>query len=205
MHSTPDASPRPFRSLLLVLVAAAAVVLAACGDGETATDPTPPLVDDGDDGATVPADDDGAIGEPDDEDSQTDEVEGSGEDVVPSSSRARVIGDFGDMDIDLLLTEDSECAIGDAPNAGDEPAAEVNGSTTDGETFRLDWSVDEGELSMSLDMDGTEWTADPPLGEIEQQVIRLTRNGEVYLDTTFESSDGDTRDALLYVNCQPVT
>lgn len=187
---------------LFALLGALVLLAGACGDGETDADPTPPLGDD-DTNATVPRDNSGAIGEDGEDDSQTD-VGRLDEDVVPTSGTARVVGDFGGSDLELLLTEDARCEIREAPEAGDEPAAEVSGETEDGTRFTLDWSVSVGELTSTLEVDGTTWTAAPPVNELDEQVIRLTRNGEVYLETSYESG-GEVSEALFYVNCRPDT
>jgi hypothetical protein len=192
----------PLKRTAAAVLAASALLLSGCGDEETATDPTPDDLSDPD--ATVPADDDGAVGEPDDEDSQTDDQEPSADDVVPSSNRARVAGPFGGRDLNLVLTEDARCAI-EEEGAGGESGAEVTGATEDGTTFSLDWSVDAGKLSASLEIEGTTWTVERDTDGTDEQVIRLTRAGEVLLDTEFESGAGESAEALLYVNCQPVT
>lgn len=194
-------SKRRFLRLPLVVLVAVAIGVGACGDGETDTDPTPPL-DDEEGSGTVPRDDSGAVGEPDDEDSQTD-VGRLEEDVVPTSGTALVIGAFGDDDIELELTEDTQCAIREAPEAGDQAAAEVEGATTGGESFSLDWSVDVGNLTSTVELDGTTWTTAADLDERDERVIRLTRNGEVFLDVTYEAGTGEERQAQLFVNCRP--
>ena len=218
---------RPLPLLLIALLTLVVAVGACSGDDDDA-DPTPPGIGDDDTNATVPRDDDGAIGEADDEDSQTDTTDvgapvdddipndasddldagGPRDDVVPTSSRARVLGAFGDQEIDLLLTEDAECAIEQAPDAGDEAGAEVVGATADGTAFELDWSVDDGALQAMLELDGTTWTVSEDLDgsdeEAANRTIRLTRNGEVLMDTTFRSGQGKTADAQLFVSCQPI-
>lgn len=215
--------------VLLTLLLTLVIAMAGCSDDDDDADPTPPGIGDEDTNATVPRDDDGAIGEPDDEDSQTDTTDvgapvdedvpnddsegsaagGPADDVVPVSNRARVVGVFGDQEIDLLLTDGAECAIEQPSDAGDEAGAEVVGATTGGDAFELDWSVDDGALQATLDRDGTNWTAREDLDDDDQdeadRPIRLTRNGEVLMATTFPSDQGETADAQLYVNCEPVT
>lgn len=180
---------------------AAVLAFGGCGDGETEADPTPPL-DDDEDTATVPRDNSGAVGEPEDDDSQTD-VGRLDEDVVPTSGTALVIGDFGDGDIELHLTENAECAIREVSTASDEAAAEVEGATVDGATFSLDWSVSVGELSSTLELDGTSWTTAANLDERDERIIRLTRNGEVLFEATYESEKGEEQEAQLFVSCRP--
>lgn len=213
---------RPIR-LMATVLAAFAMLLAACGDGEQEADPTPPGIGDDDTNATVPGDDDGAVGEPDDEDSQTDTTDPgasvdedipnddsdtadaafSGDDVVPTSNRARVFGSFGDQELDLLLTEDARCTIREPVDAGGEAAAEVLGATADGAEFSLDWSVDDGALRVRLVLDGIAWTVDEDLDDSGERLIHLTRNGEVLMGPTFQADGGRTADAQLFVNCQP--
>jgi hypothetical protein len=197
-------SSRPIR-IVFSLLAALGTLLAACGDDVPAEDTR----------ATVPDDDDGAIGEEGDDDGLIDDDAGYDsqtnttdlrDEIVPASGEALVNGDFGDVDIRLELTEDARCAIDEAPDAGGEAAAEVTGATATGDRFELDWSVDDGFLEALVEIDGTTWRAREDLDEAENPVIRLTRNGEVYFEATFEPVDGgETRDALLFVNCRPET
>ena len=199
MHrSRPPAIPILFLAGLVML-------LAACGDGNSGADPTPPGIGDDDTNATVPRDDDGAIGEPHDEDSQTDSTDTASEDdVVPNSNRARVVGSVGDREIDVVLDEDTACAIEEPADAGGEAAAEVDGMSSDGARFTLDWSVDDGELDVRLELGGSVWTIDRDLDGVEPPVIELTRDGEVLIDSAFETDGGGSVDGVLYVNCQPM-
>lgn len=185
------------------------LLVAACGDDDVPVGDNVAIQNDNGDEestATVPDDDDGAVGEPNDADSQTDTPEPSEDDVVARSAKSRVIGPFGDRDLNVILSEDAACAIEDPSTAGGDAAAQVTGTSEDGTSFILDWSVDAGTLTSTLELDGTKWTVDADLDDTDDDpFIALTRNGEVRFETSYESEDGDTREARFYVNCQPVT
>lgn len=195
--------PRLLR-LPLTLLAALAMVLSACGDDED--DPTPGLLDDSAPDATVSNDSEGAVGEPPEEaedltdrgneDSQTNTTFGGNDSVMPTSNEFRVNGPFGDQDLFLLFDQESECAIDE-----EMAAAELTGSTSDGERFDLFWSTDASIFRSTLVVDDTTWTVDVSIDDNE--VVELTANGEILLETSYESDAGELRDAQFLVNCQP--
>lgn len=177
----------------ILLVAAVLFAFAGCGDDDDGAVPgsgETPSADDTTDAEDTTSDGDGTTTTVDD---------GSEDQLEALSGTARVTGSFGDEELDLMLTEETECAI---QELDDDPTASVEGRTSDGDRFALDMPrMDENETTSTLELDGTVWRAGPDVTEGQPPMARLAREGKVSLVAAYVSDAGETREAELLIHC----